>query len=477
MRNLSNNFLVKTWLLFALVIFINGFFNAKFQLHYDEAYYWVWGKNFSLSYFDHPPLIGYLIALASIFGHNEFVVRLPALISASLTVYIIYKLALDMFEEKVANISLLLALSLPGLQGGFFLSTPDAPLCMFWILTIYYFYQGLNKNIKYLYLSGVASGFALLCKYTAFLLFPILFVCAISNKEYRRAFLTKELYLSFCLAILIFTPVIIWNYQHDFASFKFQFNHGVGSNGFNFDLGMLFDFLGGQALIANPIIFIALIFYLVKNKQVTFKEPKLLFLTVPFIFGMLLFGALSIHKHMEANWPMPIYLTSVITLAYYLAKVNNKWVLRVSLAFIFILLTIIKMPGIFIPSSLKYKIPAINIFYGHKELLESRVKPYLKPDTKLVGCDYGIASHAWFYLNLPQVYVLSTLPFANGYKYWDYNKLNLLQTKRVIYICSFKDKKALQTLKDNFNEVKLLGIGNFKNDFVTNKIYIYSANN
>src|SRR5262249_27935614 len=44
----------------------------------DEAYYWVWSRHLALSYFDHPPMVAYLIrASTAILGDTELAVRLP----------------------------------------------------------------------------------------------------------------------------------------------------------------------------------------------------------------------------------------------------------------------------------------------------------------------------------------------------------------------------------------------------------------
>jgi hypothetical protein len=75
------------------------------------------------------------------------------------------------------------------------------------------------------------------------------------------------------------------------------------------------------------------------------------------------------------------------------------------------------------------------------------------------------------------VYVIPSLPFANGYRYWSFNNKASLYTLKAIYICDFRDKAALHVLKKNFKQVRLLRVGNFKNNFASSKIYIYSANN
>ena len=44
----------------------------------DELYYWCWSRDLQLSYYDHPPLVAYMIRGATeLFGDSIFVLRLP----------------------------------------------------------------------------------------------------------------------------------------------------------------------------------------------------------------------------------------------------------------------------------------------------------------------------------------------------------------------------------------------------------------
>ena len=246
-----------SFLLFALVIIINLIFNAQFQLHYDESYYWVWGQNLELSYYDHPPMIAYLVGISSYFGHGEFWVRLPALITSAIAIIFVYKLAKRMFNDRVANIALMLAIACPIYGAMFFLLTPDSPLLMFWVITLYYFYIATFEGKRYaFYIAGVCAGLALLSKYTAILIYPGLFLFLITSKKYRHILLKPDIYIAFLLSWVVFLPVIIWNYQHEWVSFLFQFDHGMKSQQ-QFDILSFFDYLGGQLLVSGPISFIA----------------------------------------------------------------------------------------------------------------------------------------------------------------------------------------------------------------------------
>lgn len=464
----------KVLLLLIAIIILNIFFNSQFQLHYDEAYYWTWGQHLSLSYYDHPPMIAYMMRLTSILGYSEVFVRLSAIITTSVTIITMYKLAQKMFDDKTANVTVILAIACPLIEAMFFVVTIDDPLLMFWALTLYAFYTGVFEHkTKYIYFAGIFAGLGLLSKYTMVLIFPGLFIFLITSKEYRHFLYKKDLYLSFLLAIMVFSPVIIWNYQHQWASFVFQFHHGIGSESV-INSQTFGDYWGGAALAAGPIIFIAMLYYFVRYIRANLCTPAKSFLFWSYIFGILFFAYVSLTKHTEANWTAPLYISAIILLANWLVTVNNKWVYRASLGFIFIVLVVTKFPLSFTPAKYHNRIPGLNIFYGNKELLQS-VKPYLTPGMVLLACDYGNASRAWYYLHLERTYVLQKLPFANSYRYWG-TQLNA-PIKNAIYICDSDDQEAQAVLHKYFSNIRLLEYATYSNVMTDNKEYIYQVSN
>ena len=464
----------KVLFLFIFVIALNLVFNVVFQLHYDEAYYWVWGQNLSLSYFDHPPMIAYMIRFTSLFGHNEGFVRLSAVITTSITILTLYKLAQKMFDQKTADITALLAIACPLMQGMFFVVTPDCPLLMFWALTLYCIYCGIFENkVWQIYLAGIFAGCSLLSKYTGVLIFPGIFIFLLSNKEYRHFLVKKDLYLAFILAIIIFTPVIIWNYQHDWVSFTYQIKHGVDSDP-RLNWQSFGDFWGGGALVVGPTIFITMLYYSIRYLKNNYTSPKLAFLFWSYAFGLIFFAYCSLYKHTEANWPAPVYLSGMILAGYWLAKFNNRWVYRVSVGFVLIVLLIGKFPLTFIPGKFHNKVPGLNIFYGNKELLQ-HVKPYLSQDTVILACDYGNASRTWYYLGLKHTYVLHKMLFSNEFRYLDTGFG--VPIKKAIYICDSDDPFAEDILREYFRSVKLIEYVTYTNTITDNKLYIYQADN
>ena len=60
----------------------------------QDAYYHLYGQNLSLSYFDHPGMIGYILRIfTEIFGQSVFVVKFADFTITSLTILSFYTLA------------------------------------------------------------------------------------------------------------------------------------------------------------------------------------------------------------------------------------------------------------------------------------------------------------------------------------------------------------------------------------------------
>lgn len=461
----------KSYYLLLAFLLINSVYDGLFQLHYDEAYYWVWGQQLSLSYFDHTPMVAYLIRLFTIFGHSEFWVRFPAVLCMLVTLITIYKLAFKLYGSRVAEIALIIAFSMPVIEGSAFIITPDSPLIMFWALTLYFFFIWIFENrVSAVYLAGICAGGALLSKYTSLLIFPGLFLFLITSMKYRGLLLKKDIYLAFILAFIVAAPVIIWNCQHSWVSILYQFHHGVNVQS-KISLQEVGNYLGGEIGFAGPFIFLATLYYIVRYFR--HNDEKLNFLFYPLAFGFLFFLLCSFTKHIEGNWPGPIYVGAAVILAYYIDHFGSNWIYKSSFILIGVVLLISKNPTWFVPQSMHNKVPGINILYGNKELLNRDIKPLLNDNTVLLGCDYGNASRAWFYLN-QHAYVLPALPFSNAYRFWEQPKFPIA---RAIYFCDSPNPQALSAVSTYFKHVDLIKTDVVSNIITDTQIYIYQAIN
>src|SRR4249920_2290635 len=66
---------------------------ASLELGNDEVYYQAYAIHLQWNYFDHPPLVAFLIRLSTLnlFFHQEFFTRLGSIICAAMGTWIIYR--------------------------------------------------------------------------------------------------------------------------------------------------------------------------------------------------------------------------------------------------------------------------------------------------------------------------------------------------------------------------------------------------
>jgi 4-amino-4-deoxy-L-arabinose transferase-like glycosyltransferase len=449
----------KLSLLFISVILFNFWNNIFLPLHPDEAYYWVWAKNLQLSYFDHPPMIAYLIKLVSFIGSAEWIIRLVPIICLSVSCLLIHQLAAEMFSKRVATFSLLLFLFFPMTQVGFSIATPDAPLVLFWTLTLYFTYKAVfDDQPNYFYLAGLTGGLMLLSKYTGIFLFPAIFLFLLTT-SHRRLLLRSQVYGAILIALLVFSPVLIWNWQHDWVSFFFQLNHGIEQTR-HFDLVAFASYFAGQAGIINPLFFGFLIYYCCSKTKEIFANDKLAFLFWPFVITFGFFAYTALFKKPEPNWPAPAYVSGAIFLAYWLERYRKVWVVAVGVALTTLLVTMVRFPESF--SFLPHNAVIKGRYYGFVECFQAAGKYLPASDAVVLSDDYSNAAMIWYYApGQPEVFILTNDRMSN-FDYWE-DRLPQRSFTQAIYI---GEKDQVAQLPRFFTNIEILDTIHFDNTYV-----------
>ena len=199
---------------------------AAFGRHEAVADAW-WLR---LSFHDHPPLVFWMQHFfMRVFGIAAWVFRLPSAIFGIGSVLILYGIGKTLFGTRAGLVAAAILgatlnhvyISRVGLQ--------ESYVIFFVLLTLYWFLKGREKDFYFL-LSGAALGLGLLTKYTSFIAVPIILIY-ISFFE-RRIFRNWKLWLGCGIALLLFSPVIIYNFglYRAVGHFDFQFSYIFGQN-------------------------------------------------------------------------------------------------------------------------------------------------------------------------------------------------------------------------------------------------------
>ncbi|MGZ3727140.1 MAG: glycosyltransferase family 39 protein [Pseudobdellovibrio sp.] len=298
----------------------------------DEAHYVLYGKYLDLSYFDHPPLVGWTHFLFQKLPFGDvFDSRLPSILLSLLTSFLIFDYLKKRNVTETHSLAAVAILNLTPLFNTLSIALlPDSFLMPLTILinsrTEKILHQSTLKNWLWL---GVFLGLAGLSKYTA-ILYVVALVLVFAYKKKISELLRPQLWAGVLAAFILVAPVLIWNIQNHFISFKYQGDHvshydaNVFKNFFN-SMGIQFFSWGlGPFLMA-----LATHFIWVKNfRSLQTRLVSFIFLSVFLVF----FIYISLAEVLLPHW-MLIYFVLMIPLAYsqWLERKRNLWVFYISL--------------------------------------------------------------------------------------------------------------------------------------------------
>ena len=135
----------------------------------DEAYFIYWGVYPDYGYYDHPPMIGWILALLLRLSRAEWVLRLPVIVLPALVAFAMlqYLRPADASKAYAAALAFLL---LPANVWNVLITT-DTPLVLFSFFSALCFAAALRRESQALFAaSGAFLGLAFLSKYFAVLL-------------------------------------------------------------------------------------------------------------------------------------------------------------------------------------------------------------------------------------------------------------------------------------------------------------------
>src|SRR5258707_2394667 len=207
------------------------------ELRTDEAYYWTWSKESALSFLDHPPMIAWFIRFGTaIFGDSNFGVRFAGVLAMLVTQLLLADIVRRVTHDARA---IVFAVLMPeaALYYGLLMAkvSPDIALIPFAVAMLWALVRlHESGNPRWWFAAGLFAGLALLSKFTAIMLAPAVLAFALVPDWRRRWLFSLYPWAAALIALIVFSPVLIWNGQHDWASFRFQFVRAVATHDVSF---------------------------------------------------------------------------------------------------------------------------------------------------------------------------------------------------------------------------------------------------
>lgn len=400
------------YFIFLTALVIKAVLAAYLPLAPDEAYYTLWSQHLQMSYFDHPPMVAWLIYCSrkwmGFFPAPELTVRLLGVLLHHGTMWMMVRIYQNVrshahigFEEIAV---LLLFLFHPLLGFLQILQTPDLPLLFFWSAATWMFFRLLEKpSLSLMFTLGFLLGLGFVSKYMIVLWglsLIVLFVFRFQSKSLRFLIQPKNILIGLVGLFAASAPVWIWNYQNEWASFKFQLSHGFEARGFEWH--WVQDYVAGVCVLGLGY------FAAIRMKAIQefndLPQLKILFLLIQFFIPFLFFLNSAFHAPTEVNWPIMGYMN--LPLIVVLLARSARW-----------------MNGALAISGLTSTIMVAVILLGWPKISQieqmkdlKKIGQNLSPDFQpLYTCQYQTAASLSFYSQYP-VYKLQN---CSRYDFYD----------------------------------------------------------
>jgi 4-amino-4-deoxy-L-arabinose transferase-like glycosyltransferase len=281
---------------------------ALLPLSADEAYYWLWSRHLAAGYYDHPPAIAWLIRAGTlVFGQTAFGVRIAGILLSFAATWLVWQSAVLLVKDKLAGATAALLFNLTLMVTVEMLAaTPDTPqvftaAALLWALAK----VAETGNGRWWLAVGFAGGLGLLAKYSTLFLGAGALVWLIASPPQRRWLTTPWPYLGGAIAGLLFLPNILWNADHGWATFVFQFGRIAGDH---ITLKYLGEFLGAQLALATPFILVLGVMGLAAAR----REPFRVLIAALIWPSLAYFAVHALHDRVQGNWPCYLYPALVI---------------------------------------------------------------------------------------------------------------------------------------------------------------------
>lgn len=324
MQNNFPSYSKKVIVLILVSIAIKILIAGLLELGNDEVYYWTYAIQPDWNHFDHPPMVGWMIRLFTFNLHwvSDISLRLTGIIGAGIATWFIFLTAKLISNERAGWFAALIyqfAVYSSIIAGLFIL--PDSPQMPFWTASLYcmatlLFVPDSENKISNWLMLGALIGLACLCKVHGLYLWVGFGICILLCKI--KWLSNWRLYTSILFTVVFLLPIVFWNIQYNFITYKFH-SERVSHTSLQWD--MLGREVAGEFAYQNPVLFILILIALIAFVRNRFKVSKkgvstwLLSMSIPMI---LLFWGISLFNPTLPHWSGPAYIPLFIFVAIYL---------------------------------------------------------------------------------------------------------------------------------------------------------------
>ncbi len=410
---------------------------TDYNLIADEAYFWDWSRHPAPGYYDMGPMVAWIIWIfTALLPLSEFSVRLGAPVLAALTALLVRRLAtaITPTERHVFWVVLIFHVT-PMATAQSIIMTYYAPQVFFWALTTWFTWRLVETGQpRWWYLMGVSAGLGLLSHHMFVFFSAQIGLFILLSPQQRFWLRTKTPYVAILIALVVASPLIIWNLTHQLVMARHAM--GLMDNAARF-VEVFLDYVGKQAGVQTPLFFLAVLYSLAVagHRGLKGRDDRFLFLLCLAAPLLIFIGLLALGGRTEANWPTTAYITATIATViiliekYDAARKIKRNLLKAgavfTVAFGLAALVFACYPGVLrnrLGIDLPPRIDPSNRLYGWRELGDavSQVLADMPAGTFVSSKGYGKCAQLAFYVQgRPQIYAMPVERRHHQYDFWN----------------------------------------------------------
>jgi 4-amino-4-deoxy-L-arabinose transferase-like glycosyltransferase len=301
----------RQWLYVALAatLVFRVWLSAAAPVTADEAYFILWGRTPALGYYDHPPMVGWILAPLVALSDAPWLLRMPAVLLPALTALGVGAAVRRWFgrDEDTASLAALAVLLVPANVWNVFITT-DTPLVLFSVASLIVFARGAERDSNgWFFVAGLLLGLAFLSKYFAVLLALAYLAWAIVSRRPTAFFFVFLGSLPFGLLNLY------WNLEACWCNVMFNAinRHTEGGTGWSAKNPALYA--ASLAYLAGPLLWYA---WRERGRlREAWQRPGERALLLAWLLPLAVFTALTAVKGIGLHWLLSFVPALVLSAA------------------------------------------------------------------------------------------------------------------------------------------------------------------
>ena len=409
-------------------------------LHPDEAYYWVWSTRPEWGYFDHPPIVAWLISAGKVVSalDRELGVRWWFVLFAAVVLPLLV-FSWSGIKRKWLVYLVLGAFPLQHVYS--FLALPDSVMLTVTIGFLIAWERFLKTNrLVYSVAAGFFLGLMGLTKYTTVLVAFVVFVPGLwmYMKDWR-------VWLCWFIAILVLAPHLMWLSQNDWITFRY---HLAERNPATHSPVYALEFTPVAIVLAFGGISLPLVMYVILK----FRESDV----YRAIFILLFWIFMSVLTRVEAHW---VYIVYPFVWRPVLRWLDHNWDRNTAVKW-FMSLSAIFMILLHLWATVYPQETSIRReFFKYKEVAEMIKDINVHNLPIVVIGSYQLPSSYWFYCGDTAVSFPSV--FTRKDQFWLWKLHESLKGRKVLVVTGWQVNNSIAIVKWHQDTFYLSSIDNY----------------